>query len=129
MFGHSRQATPDELVRIKFCADALMALTDPEAHRAEVAPIDPLFCKLWPYCATIGACLKIQTIQVKVTESKDGSVKITQPKGVHRGVTVLLEQPDEVVRERAWFCHFSKRESGWWGWLLVLLLVSRPRGS
>ena len=39
--GHSRQATPDELVRIKFCADALMALTDPEAHRAEVAPIDP----------------------------------------------------------------------------------------
>ena len=37
--------------------------------------------------------------QVKVTESKDGSVKITQPKGVHRGVTVLLEQPDEVVRE------------------------------
>lgn len=39
--GHSGQATPDELVRINACADALMALTDPEAHRAEVAPIDP----------------------------------------------------------------------------------------
>ncbi len=37
--------------------------------------------------------------QVKVTESKEGSVKITQPKGKHRAVTVLLEQPDEVVRE------------------------------
>lgn len=41
MSGHSRQANPDELDRIKVCADALMALTDPEAHRAEVAPIDP----------------------------------------------------------------------------------------
>jgi hypothetical protein len=39
--GHSRQANPDELDRINVCADALMALTDPEAHRAEVAPIDP----------------------------------------------------------------------------------------
>ncbi|HSX05934.1 MAG TPA: MscL family protein [Candidatus Saccharimonadales bacterium] len=38
--------------------------------------------------------------QTKVTETADGSVKITQPKGhKHHGVTILLE-PDELVREQ-----------------------------
>ena len=127
MSDHSRQATPDELVRIKVCADALMALTDPEAHRAEVAPIDQAWLKLWPYCATIGACLKIQTPS-QSNRIQRRQRKITQPKGVHRGVTVLLEQPDEVVRESVGGFVTFQRER-WWGWRLVLLLVSRPRGS
>lgn len=38
--------------------------------------------------------------QVKVTETKDGSVKVTQPKGKrHHGVTVLLDS-DDVLREQ-----------------------------
>ena len=38
--------------------------------------------------------------QVKITESKDGSVHITQPKGKrHHGVTVLLDS-DDIAREQ-----------------------------
>lgn len=41
-----------------------------------------------------------QTEQVKVTESKDGSVRVQQPKGKrHHGVTVLLDS-DDIVREQ-----------------------------
>lgn len=44
--------------------------------------------------------LKPQSVQTKVTESTDGSVRIVQPKGRrHHGVTVLLE-PDDLVREQ-----------------------------
>jgi len=45
--------------------------------------------------------------QVRVTESADGSVKITQPKGRRRnGVTVLLESDDLVRHQAAGFVHF-----------------------
>ena len=45
--------------------------------------------------------------QVKVTESADGSVKITQPKGHHHtGVTVLLGSDDAVRHQAAGFVHF-----------------------
>jgi large conductance mechanosensitive channel len=45
--------------------------------------------------------------QVKVTESVDGSVKITQPTGKHHaGVTVLLESDDMVRHQAAGFVNF-----------------------
>lgn len=45
--------------------------------------------------------------QVKVTETVDGSVKITQPKGRrHSGVTVLLDSDDMVRHQAAGFVNF-----------------------
>jgi large conductance mechanosensitive channel len=38
-------------------------------------------------------------MQTKVIETKDGTVKISHPKGKHHGITVLLE-PDDLVREQ-----------------------------
>lgn len=40
--GQNRTASPDELVRIAACADALDALTNPDAHGVETRPIDPI---------------------------------------------------------------------------------------
>lgn len=42
------------------------------------------------------------TNETRVVEGKDGSIKITQPAGKKKShVTVLLGQPDELVREQA----------------------------
>jgi large conductance mechanosensitive channel len=41
-----------------------------------------------------------QSEQTKITENKDGSIKVTQPGGKKHHVTVLLE-PDDLVREQA----------------------------
>jgi large conductance mechanosensitive channel len=38
-------------------------------------------------------------IQTKVIETTDGTVRISNPKGKHRGITVLLDS-DDIVREQ-----------------------------
>jgi large conductance mechanosensitive channel len=47
--------------------------------------------------------------QTKVTETKDGSIKITQPKGrKHKGVTVLLDTDDVLRAQAGGFANFLR---------------------
>jgi large conductance mechanosensitive channel len=50
-----------------------------------------------------------KTNQVKVTESKDGDVRVTQPQGrKHKGVTVLLDSDDFARGQVGGFVNFLK---------------------